>query len=344
MKFTNEEKIRALKKLPQDTQDYITSPEATAATVRVAEKHNLSKEQRVKFNYIVGAILLQIIDTKQAENEFASELLLPPEQARAIAGEVEKEIFNTNINTNIRMNTNLRMSTNKTETKPTTTPPNLQTSKLTNLPPAPPRPVLIRKELPTPPESTLHATRYTLQTLLSDIKRGTAYDDNRINDAFRKTPIEVKQSLESVGFLSRLEGVAKKFGLNVEETGELVSEAGLVMLGLTQPVNFVDNLTRRLRLPRDRAMAVGQVVNMEILRPVREILRNMNTNIRMNTNLQMATNKTGKEQEQKTEGKYRFAPTTEPPKNLPIAAPNYSPQSTSTQSNYPKDPYREPIE
>ena len=64
----------------------------------------------------------------------------------------------------------------------------------------------------------------------------------------------------------------------------------------------------------------------------------------MNTNLQMATNKTGKEQEQKTEGKYRFAPTTEPPKNLPIAAPNYSPQSTPTQSNYSKDPYREPIE
>ena len=324
----------AYHRLPKELQNTVRSPLLKPALRGIARNNKLVEELDASLEHEVLLVLLGLIPKEKFAEQLIAELNLPPEQARAIAGDIEKEIFNTNI----RMNTNLQMATNKTETKPTTTPP-------INLP-TPPCPVLIRKELPPPPRQNSEQVHQvpTIQSLLVDIKRGTAYDDNRINEAFRKTPIEVKQSLESVGFLSRLEGVAKKFGLNVEETGELVSEAGLVMLGLTQPVNFVDNLTRRLRLPRDRAMAVGQSVNMEVLRPVREILRNMNTNIRMNTNLQMATNKTGEEQEQKTEGKYRFAPTTEPPKNLPIAAPNYSPQSTPTQNNYSKDPYREPLE
>ncbi|TSC84541.1 MAG: hypothetical protein G01um101417_206, partial [Parcubacteria group bacterium Gr01-1014_17] len=33
--------------------------------------------------------------------------------------------------------------------------------------------------------------------------------------------------------------------------------------------------TRRLKLPRDKTMAIGQAVNMEVFRPVREILRKM---------------------------------------------------------------------
>jgi len=86
----------------------------------------------------------------------------------------------------------------------------------------------------------------------------------------------VRQALESVGFLSRLQEISKKFGLNVEETGEFVSESGLVMIGLTKPMEFVDHIVNRLRVPRDRALAIGQAANMEIFRPVREILRKMN--------------------------------------------------------------------
>ena len=329
MKFTREQALEALKKLSQQERERVTSLEVTNATKLVAEKNEISKEKLLPFSYIIGTVLLGLIPKEKLAEQLSAELQLPPEKARAIAAEVEKEIF---ANTP-RTSTQTSLQSSQHPLTPTLSPlgkgregestsPNLPFSK-GEVPsprgggvvlvqeeqkqmPIPPRPVPIRKEIPPP----IKNPPPSLQSLLADIRRGTAYDEGRVGEAFRKTPIEVKQSLESVGFLSRLQGVSKKFGLNVEETGELVSETGLVMLGLTEPMQFVDNLVRRLRLPRDRAMAVGQAVNMEILRPVREILRKMsNTNIPMNTNLQMSTNK--------TEEGLRFAP--------------------------PVDPYREPI-
>ncbi len=346
MKFTHTQILEALNKLPQQTRERITSQEITDATIRVAEKNNIPKEKILAFSSAVGTVLLGLLHKEKLAEQLVAELQLPQDKAAVIATEVEKEIFNTNI----RMDTNLRMSTNKTEsTKPPLPPTPSPKGRESNLPLgeaggvapsplgragggviSPPRHVLIRKEIPPPLLRQGYAGQApqipTVQSLLSDIRRGTAYDEGRVGEAFRKTPIEVKQSLESVGFLSRLQGVSKKFGLNVEETGELVSETGLVMLGLTQPIQFVDNLVRRLRLPRDRAMAVGQAVNMEILRPVREILRKMG-----NTN--------------KTEDGLRFAP---PANNSPLEGSPPEPVRAGTPTENRRrdvfqDPYREPI-
>ncbi|MDP3661592.1 MAG: hypothetical protein Q8R17_01970, partial [bacterium] len=222
--------------------------------------------------------------------------------------------------------------------------------------------VPIRKEIPPLRQGSAGQAPQvpTIQSLLADIQRGTAYDARRINEAFRKTPIEVRQTLESVGFLSRLQAVAKKFALHIDETGELVSESGLVMLGLTLPTQFVDNLTRRLRQPRDKTMAIGQAVNMEVFRPVREILRKMSA-----PSVQPTQDIPPQKPEQKIDTGYRFAPSISPttapttPQNLPVVTPNYSEpkpplpsvleeqkaklQATPEVKKYISDPYREPL-
>jgi len=274
MKYTGEQLRKQLWTLPESEQDYLLSEEVAEKIRKISDTQKLSPEQMGKLASTVGLVLLKLLKPTEFAHELAVELDIPPSKAAAVAGDVEREIFRT------------------------TSPASGEV--VVPAPTPPPRPALstesaghpssteegikerlvpIRKEIPPPtpvPASKLQTTHYSLQTLLSDIRRGTAYDENRIAESYRKTPVEVRQALESVGFLSRLQEISKKFGLNVEETGEFVSESGLVMIGLTKPMEFVDHIVNRLRVPRDRALAIGQAANMEIFRPVREILRKMN--------------------------------------------------------------------
>ena len=281
MKYTSAQLRQQFQKLSEREQEYLFSDEVGSKVRAVGATHSLSSEQVSALASAVGLVLLKLLKPAELAHELAVELDIPPSKASAIAAEVEREILK-----NIPPTPPQGGSPTKSSLEggvPTIVGTEDVVSKGErgegggfNLS----RPVPIRKQVPVAPSPSGRAgggVVSTLQTLLTDIRRGTAYDDNRLAEAYRKTPREVRDALESVGFLSRLQEIARKFGLNVEETGELVSEAGLVMIGLTKPHEFVDHLTHRLRLPRDRALAVGQAANMEIFRPVREILRKMNT-------------------------------------------------------------------
>jgi len=296
MKYTGEQLRKQLWTLPESEQDYLLSEEVAEKIRKISDTQKLSPEQMGKLASTVGLVLLKLLKPTEFAHELAVELDIPPSKAAAVAGDVEKEIFQ-NISRPpssvesppfLRRSAASETSGEVVESKHHPVPPEGGTPLLNrggdrkSAEPSP-RPVPLRKDIPprpssvqTPPPPPKPPTPPTLQTLLADIKRGTAYDENRIAESYRKTPVEVRQALESVGFLSRLQEISKKFGLNVEETGEFVSESGLVMIGLTKPMEFVDHIVNRLRVPRDRALAIGQAANMEIFRPVREILRKMN--------------------------------------------------------------------
>lgn len=323
MTYTKEQRHAKFIVLSETIKDLMSSEETADAVGRIARKYRLADEQTPKLAREVGTVLLGLIPKEKLAEQLTAEVGLTQEQARAVAGDIEREIFN---NTNYEQGTKIRTEEEKKpEQNPPPIPPPLikEGEKGGGFNQA--RPVPIRKIAP-PPLNLPTVPLPNLQTLLADIRRGTAFDEARIADAYRKTPIEIRQSLESIGFLSRLQGVARKFGLNVEETGELVSETGLVLLGLTKPPQFIDNLAKRLRLPRDRAFAVGQAVNMEVLRPVREIIRKMNDS----TNYEQET-KIRTEEKQNTNEGFKFAPSV--PQNPPPTLPKYT-----------SDPYREPLE
>lgn len=370
MELSKEQLNELYKKLPPEMRSVEFTERASDAIRASAEKNKLSPEQTHIFARIIWETIVGAIPQEKLSERIATVLSLQPEQAQKIAADVEQEIFSKMVSPArpLPKGEYPKRSEGEGVSPAEKTPLRLAGSAppLTirageenkTPPPTPPRPVPITKiPPPPPPRQNLGQapTTYSLQTILADIRRGTAYDEKRISDAFHKTPIEVRQTLESVGFLSRLQNIAKKFGLNVEETGELVSESGLVMLGLTQPSSFVENLAKRLRLPRDRAMAVGQAVNMEVLRPVREILKKMTQPQPANPTLP-----------QSQENGLRFAPTTSSIPNIPRPSgtpfqggiPDKSsleggvrPKRTEDVSppisevkKYTTDPYREPIE
>lgn len=67
--------------------------------------------------------------------------------------------------------------------------------------------------------------------------------------------------------------IGKKHKLAIDEMGELASETGRVMLGLTHPNNFISNLAQRLGVDKQKAKEIAEDININIFKKVRESLK-----------------------------------------------------------------------
>ena len=105
------------------------------------------------------------------------------------------------------------------------------------------------------------------------IASGTTYSEQDLKNAFEELPQGLRQSISSVDTANAIQDIAKKYLLHVDQMAELASETGLVLLGLTHPADFIANLSRRLRLPEDKAREIARDISAQILVKVREALR-----------------------------------------------------------------------
>ncbi len=92
-------------------------------------------------------------------------------------------------------------------------------------------------------------------------------------ERFRDLPEDLQKAMFSPDTADAILAVGKKFGLQIDQTGELADETGLVMLGVTPPGEFIRNLARRLELDPEKAKAVAEEINQKIFQPVRESLK-----------------------------------------------------------------------
>ena len=95
----------------------------------------------------------------------------------------------------------------------------------------------------------------------------------QIKESYKKLPEDLKDAIFSVDSSEIIMNVAKKYNLNIESTGELADETGLVMLGITQPKNYVFNLAKRLNVSQERAGEIANEINNKIFSKVRESLK-----------------------------------------------------------------------
>ncbi|MEK7567281.1 MAG: hypothetical protein AAB527_04085 [Patescibacteria group bacterium] len=63
---------------------------------------------------------------------------------------------------------------------------------------------------------------------------------------YEKMPKDLQNAILSAETSGVIDAIAKKYGLNIEQTGNLADEIGLLMLGETHPSDFINNLNRRL--------------------------------------------------------------------------------------------------
>ena len=92
-------------------------------------------------------------------------------------------------------------------------------------------------------------------------------------EKFDQLPQDLQDAILAVETSDKLQLIAKKFGLHIDQTGEMGSETGLVMLGITHPTEFIGNLEKRLGVERAKAAQIAGEVNEQIFLPIRDSLK-----------------------------------------------------------------------
>jgi len=67
--------------------------------------------------------------------------------------------------------------------------------------------------------------------------------------------------------------IQERYALDAHQREELSIQSGLLMMGITEPKEYVLVLAEKLGVPRDKAAFIAQEVNRNILHPVRDSLK-----------------------------------------------------------------------
>lgn len=86
-------------------------------------------------------------------------------------------------------------------------------------------------------------------------------------------PDELKQVMSSVASAETIYGIGKKFGLNVEETGNLASLIGYTVLGMVSIAKFIDSIKDVTGADNAKAAEIAREVNAKIFLAIREQLK-----------------------------------------------------------------------
>jgi len=73
--------------------------------------------------------------------------------------------------------------------------------------------------------------------------------------------------------------IQSRYGLDAHQREELSIQSGLLMMGITEPKEYVLVLAEKLGIPRDKAAFIAQEVNRNILHPVRDSLKEVHQTI-----------------------------------------------------------------
>lgn len=97
-----------------------------------------------------------------------------------------------------------------------------------------------------------------------------------ISDQMAILPEDVKKAISSVDYRVQLQEVVKRNHLLIDQAGALETETTLTLLGLETLKDYVENISRELALPRDKAILVAHDVDELIFKNVRESLQRIN--------------------------------------------------------------------
>lgn len=97
-----------------------------------------------------------------------------------------------------------------------------------------------------------------------------------ISDQLKVLPEEIKLAISSVDFKVQLQEVVKRNHLLIDQAGALETETTLTLLGLEPLADYVENISRELSLPREKALIVAHDVDELIFKNIRESLQKIN--------------------------------------------------------------------
>jgi hypothetical protein len=97
-----------------------------------------------------------------------------------------------------------------------------------------------------------------------------------IDEQIEKLPKDVREAIISVDFKTKLQEIAKRQKLMIDQGGKLEMETTLVMIGLEPLAYYVENLQRELEVSLMQAREIALDISENIFKPIRESLQEMN--------------------------------------------------------------------
>lgn len=97
-------------------------------------------------------------------------------------------------------------------------------------------------------------------------------EKNQLEKLYETLPKNVQEAISSVAIAEKIQEIAKKNGLHIDEAGIVSDEATMVMLGIEHPNDFIDGLKNKLKLPQEKIVALAKDVDKEIFEPIKESL------------------------------------------------------------------------
>lgn len=101
------------------------------------------------------------------------------------------------------------------------------------------------------------------------------YTQEQIVEKYYSLPQDLRTAMASVESAKIIQQIEKKHKLNIAQAGELASETGFVLMGLTRPENFIRNLSERLEVATQKAKEIALDVNAQIFSRVKESLKKL---------------------------------------------------------------------
>lgn len=96
----------------------------------------------------------------------------------------------------------------------------------------------------------------------------------QLKEKYNNLPEDVKNAIFSAGVEKALTEIGEKNNLHVDKIGELMEEVDLVMLGITDPKDFIRNLYGRLGIEdKEQVRQVAHEVNEQVFQKIRESLK-----------------------------------------------------------------------
>lgn len=95
----------------------------------------------------------------------------------------------------------------------------------------------------------------------------------KLSNIFDELPENIQDAIMSVNSSDAITEISEKYKLHIDQQASLGSETGLVLLGLTDPMEFVNNLSSKLGIDKNIASQIVGEINEKIFVKVKDSLR-----------------------------------------------------------------------
>lgn len=95
-----------------------------------------------------------------------------------------------------------------------------------------------------------------------------------INEHLEKLPPYIGESLKHIPWGNEILQIGKKYGIHVDQMGDLQLETMMVLVGIVHPDEYPNSLRHILNLPEEKIAGIVKDVNERILKTIRQELIN----------------------------------------------------------------------